>query len=387
MEQNFNYIRELLTKENERFHLVRLGFIKNIEKETSFYASAFPKAEDEDYAGWKHRTLKEYYRSKGFGRFCRSNINNPVFERMILTLMKSHADSLFRNEERTQTDKYLAPDMETVSYLLPEKLFQEIYGLNFCNIQAFGNSWELNDFCRQVAKNHFPMEEPRIIGELKENETAYWEKFYKKLKPIASAYCYQMSGTSGDNNTHDIWSDTCVTVNRAVVDGRMKEPIDAKAIISYAVGILKNKNREINRKRANTPADIDTLQYKLSAEDENNFFNNPITSPENFTSQSFKISNIIDISDKDMVRKYFVVILYNKEHPLHDKLIKGLEDKVERMFDHYIDGLSYEDIVEKHWGKKTGNELNRHCAQLRQEIKRLKEKLLENYYNLIEEEK
>lgn len=385
-ELNHNDVVELITKEDEKYHLVRLGFIKNIAEDIAFYAENFPQKEGENYADWKKRTLKEYYRTKGFGHFCRNNINNPIFEKMILSLMRLHTEKMFRNAERTQTDKYLAPDSDTVSYWLSEKIFQELYGLNFSNIQTFGSTKELNEFCQQTAMSHFPTEESRIIEEMKDNESSYWEKFYAKLKPITSAYCYQMSGTTG-NDTHDIWSDTCITVNRALISGKMQEPIDAKAIISYAVGILKNKNREINRKRANTPTDIDSIQYKLTDEEEDNFFNNPITNPADFPSHSCNIGNIIDLSDKDMLRRYFVVILYNREHPLHTRLIKGLEDKVERMFEHYIDGLSYEDIVEKHWGEKSGKDLNRHCAQLRQETKRLKEKLLENYNRLIEEVK
>ncbi len=378
-------ISEILTRENERFHLVKLGFIRRIEDDISYYAEHFPPKDGESFAEWKHRTLKEYYREKGFGRFCRENINNPLFEQLVHSIMKRAADKAFRSSERSQTDYYLAPDGDTVSYLVPQRLFDELYATNFSNILAFGNSGELNDFCNGIIKENMPTDESRIISSMKDNDQSYWGKFFTKLKPIASAFCYQMSGVYGENNIHDIWSDTCVIVNRALVDGKMSEPVDAKAIISYSVGILKNKNREISRKRATAPEDIDALQYRLTAEDEEKFFNNPVTVPGNFMSHSGNLSNYIDLTDKDSVNGYFIVILYNKEHPLHHILTKGLEDKVEKMFEHYIDGLSYEEIVEKHMGKKSGKELVKQCAQLRQEIKRLKGKLLERYDKILQD--
>lgn len=378
-------ITEILTKENERFHLVKLGFIEKLEDDINLYGKLFPKNGEESFADWKRRTLKEYYRERGFGRFCRDNINNPLFEQLIHNMMKGSAEKIFKSSERSLTDYYLAPDGDTVSYLIPKSLFDELYALNFTNIHTFGNPRELNDFCQLIVKDNLPTEEERIIEGMRRNDQAYWGKFFSKLKPITSAFCYQMSGVYGENNIHDIWSDTCIVVNRALVEGKMSEPVNAKAVISYSVGILKNKNREISRKRATAPEDIDALQYKLTSEDEERFFNNPVTIPENFSSHSGKLSNYIDLTDQDAVRGYFVVILYNKEHPLHQSLVKGLEDKVDKMFEHYIDGLSYEEIVEKHWGKKTGKDLAKHCAQLRQEIKRLKDKLLERYDTILEE--
>lgn len=96
-----------------------------------------------------------------------------------------------------------------------------------------------------MAKDNFPVNETRIIKDMRDNKNFYWEKFYLKLKPITAAFCYQMSGIAGDNNIHDIWSDTCISVNRAVVERRLKEPVDSKAVISYSVGVLKIRTRNL----------------------------------------------------------------------------------------------------------------------------------------------
>ena len=54
------------------------------------------------------------------------------------------------------------------------------------------------------------------------------------------------------------------------------------------------------------------------------------------------------------------------------------------MFEHYIDGLSYEEIVARHFGDMEGKELVKECARVRQEIKRLKTSLYDRYRKMIE---
>ena len=375
---------ELLTKESERYRLERLGFFRDIREEAELLASSFPPKEDETFAQWKSRGLREYYRHKGFSAFCRKNIDNPDFETLVRTLINTYIQKAFESSPRTETDRFLAPDLDTVSYAMPPSLFQELYTIYFSAMPSFGNTSELDRFCGSIAGERFPVDEARIIGSLQENDNFYWEKFYTKLRPITDAFCYQMSGITGANNTHDIWSDTCISVNRAVVEHRLKEPVDSKAIISYSVGILKNKNKELARSKARTPVDVDTLQYRLTAEDDEKYFNNPITKPENFPSQIPSLRNYIDYTDKDSIQGYFIVILYNKEHPLHDELVKGYEDKIERMFEHYIDGLSYEEIVARHSGVTGDKETAKECARLRQETKRLKKNLLDRFHKMME---
>ncbi len=376
---------ELLTKENERYRLERTGFLRNIREEAAFIAEKFPPLPDEDFPHWKSRCLREYYRTKGFGNFCRNSVRNPEFETAVGSLIRLHLRKIFESSVRTDTDRYLAPDNDTVSYALEQGLFQELYTMYFSAMPTFGNTAELERFCLGIARSSFPVEETRVVDGMKGNNSFYWEKFYIKLKSLTAAFCYRMSGISGENNIHDIWSDTCISVNRAVTGRKMKEPVTARDIISYSVGVLRNKNKELARNRAKAPADIDTVSYRLTAEDEEKYFNNPVTKPENFPSQAGGLSNYIDYTDKDSVQGYFIVILYNKEHPLHGILVKGMEDKVGKLFEHYIDGLSYEEITARHGSTASGREQAKECARLRQEIKRLKKSLYDRFTRMLEE--
>ena len=54
------------------------------------------------------------------------------------------------------------------------------------------------------------------------------------------------------------------------------------------------------------------------------------------------------------------------------------------MFEHYIDGLSYEEIVARHSGVTGDKETAKECARLRQETKRLKKNLLDRFHKMME---
>ena len=76
--------------------------------------------------------------------------------------------------------------------------------------------------------------------------------------------------------------------------------------------------------------------------------------------------------------------MYNEDHPLHKELTEGLQDKIANLFLHYIDGISYEEIVHRNKGNISEKEMAKEAARLRQEIKRVKEILLKRYYKLME---
>lgn len=387
MKRTEQIIIEILTKECERYHLDRMGFTdpQRLINDAQSLMSQLGEKGHTPLSLRKTDVIRNYYREKGFSKFCREHINDIRFENMIFSLMKVHLAHTKKMNELTDSDKYLSAENDSVSYGLSKKHFEEIYTLEMNPFITFGHPTELEQWCKEVISRHFPISQEAIISQMEQNDPFIWEKFYIKLRGICNAICYQMSKTTADNNTHDLWSDTCLTINKAVTTGIMSKPLTAKAIISYAVGIIKNKNKEKFRKRKNEPLPIDSLEYKIEDSKIENFFDNPITTIKNFPSHSFRFSNYIDISDESSVRGYFIVILYNKEHPLHKELISGLEDKIEKLFLHYIDELPYEQIVTRYYGEQKGLDLIRRTAQVRQEIKRVKETLLKRYYKLLKE--
>ncbi len=381
-------IREFIIKEDERYRLTKLGFFSDLEEEVTFIAENFPVKGKESFYEWKTRILDDFYRRKDFNGFCKENRGNEFFERGVKSLLTADLYEMFLSNEKSETDRYLALEGETISYSLSPTLFQTIYGEHFSVSVSWDTSKLLDKYCKEVLRSRFPLPAEYVIEELKGNNNFYWERVFTRLKPLTAGFSYQISGSASRDSVLDLWSDTCYILNQAVVGGKLKQPTLVQDIISYAVGIIKNKNKELLRGRKRAPqTDLDSITYKLTADDEKRFFDDPATIPANFPSQEEKLTNYIDLADEESVRNYMIVVLYNEEHPLHKKLVEGLEEKVKLLFEHYLDDLSYEEMVTKRYGEVDEKDMVRHAARFRQDVKRIKERLINRFEVIITEPK
>lgn len=377
-------IKEFLVKDNERFALVKLGFFQDIDQEVEYISDNFKPKGDESFGQWKERIMNDFYAKRNFASFCKGHLKDIFFERAVSSLLKADLHDIFIASEKTPTDTFLAPEKDTLSYGLSPELFQEIYKGRFTGSISVSSVKELDSYCKSIIKENFPLAEPYVVGALEENSNFYWGKVYSRLLPMATGYSYHISGQYSSDFVHDIWSDTCCTLNAAVVGQKLQKPTMAKDIISYAVGIIKNKNRELLRNRGKMPkTTIDSVSYKLTEDNDDNYFNNLETIPSNFPSQEKKIGTYIDVNDPEALRNYMIVVLYNKEHPLHERLVKGYEDKVKMLFEHYIDDLSYEELVTKYYGKVSSEDMVRISARIRQDVKRVKERLINRFDEIV----
>jgi hypothetical protein len=132
---------------------------------------------------------------------------------------------------------------------------------------------------------------------------------------------------------------------------------------------------------------LESITYKIEFHQDDNFFNQKDASPETFESQNQKIINYIDPTDEVAVRNHMVLALYNENHPLHQELVQGYEETVKMLFEHYIDGISYDDIIIKRMGSMPEKEMIKNVARIRQEVKRVKEKLIKRFIKIIKSRK
>lgn len=121
---NTHYLlSEILKKENERFKLDKIGFIRNLTWEIDYILSTLPLCkippEDlESFRKWKFSLLEEYYERKRFSDFVSTHLEAPSFRKMVFDLFQTILKYRYAHEPRTETDRYLAPAGETLSYLL-----------------------------------------------------------------------------------------------------------------------------------------------------------------------------------------------------------------------------------------------------------------------------
>lgn len=374
--------REWLLKEDERFSLSRLGLFNDVESLIEGLDGSFSRSVDESYPEWKQRVLGGIYAQLGFQQFYIKNRGEKLFKRGVKSILTAKLYDLFRKSEQTDTDKYIAPDNDTISYSLSDEKFDEI-SKDYLQ-KGLSDTIQISKLCANAIDEKYPLEERYVIDRLESNDSFYWERVYRRLRPMAEGFSYQISGGSVQDEVYDIWSDTCVILNSAVMAKKLQQPTTAKDIISYAVGIIKNKNRELLKgKKRGGNISLDSVSYKVEYQADDNFFNCEEASPQNFSSQNKDIVNYIDINDEVAVRNHLVLALYNEKHPLHQDLVTGFEENVQILFEHYIDGVSYDDIVRKRVGPLPEKEMIKNVARVRQETKRVKEKLIKRFIKLL----
>lgn len=385
-EKIYDDILEWLTKEDERFSWRKLGLFSDIEDEAAKLATTSPRKVDEGYVEWKQRTLSYFYTQKGLKEFYTKHRKERLLVKGIKSIISSKLDYLFHHQEQTDTDKYIAPEKDTISYSLSDENFQLISDKYLHS--GISDTFQISSRCSAAIDETYPLTDSYVIEHLECNDNFYWEKVYNRLRPMTDGFSYQISGTNAQDNTYDIWCDTCLTLNSAVLNKKLQQPTTSKDIISYAVGIIKNKNRELLKGiRKGGNISLDSVAYKVEFTQEENFFNTEDASPKKFSSQNKNITNYIDLRDEEAVRHHMVLALYNENHPLHQELVQGYEETVKMLFEHYIDGTSYDDIVIKRMGNMPEKEMIKNVARIRQEVKRVKEKLIKRFIKIIKNRK
>ena len=83
--------------------------------------------------------------------------------------------------------------------------------------------------------------------------------------------------------------------------------------------------------------------------------------------------------------KFLSFILYHREHPLHQKIVEGEEERVELLMDVAIEGLSYDQVIERRYRGKhlPASEHKKLNARLRQDYVRIKKKLITRLEEII----
>jgi hypothetical protein len=76
--------------------------------------------------------------------------------------------------------------------------------------------------------------------------------------------------------------------------------------------------------------------------------------------------------------KLLSFILYHREHPLHQKMINGEEERVDLLMDIAIEGLSYDEVIARRYrgDQLSESEHKKLNARLRQDYVRIKKKLI-----------
>lgn len=375
---------EFLTKDEEHLGLARLGFWQDPEQEADrILAQGGGRRDGEPFAEWKARVTEAYYRKRDFSGFF---VRHRSDRRLVSSLCRMLRNRLagLSAQDRPRLDEYLANDGDTIAYALSAAHFDELYARYFGMPGDFASPLEVRRNLSGIAEKEFPLEEAYVMDRFRRNDPFYWEIFYRHLRPYVVGFVRQIGGSFQKEDADEIWNEACCTINGALIGGRLDATAGARDLISYAVGMIKNKCREMRRLRfRNRNSPLENVEYRLTDESERNPFDTESAIPAFFPSQDTPLSHYVDVQDPDQLRTLMVIALYNPAHPLHAFLVRGIEDEVQALTDHYVEKLSYEEIVVRRYGPVTGEDLVRKAARVRQEVRRVKHKIVQRYEKLI----
>lgn len=375
---------EFLTKDDEHLGLARLGFWQDPEKEADrMLALGGGRLDGESFADWKTRVMDIYYRKRDFSGFFSRHLADRRLISALCRMLRNRLAGL-SGRNRPQLDEYLANEGDTIAYALSAEHFDRLLARYFGMPGEFPSPAEVRRNLSRIAEEEFPLDEAFVMDRLRKNEAFYWEIFYRHLRPYVQGFVRQIGGSFQKEDADEIWNEACYTINGALIGGRLDASAGARDLISYAVGMIKNKCREMRRLRfRNRNSPLENVEYRLTDDNEQNPFDTESAIPAFFPSQDTPLSHYVDVQDPGQLRTLMVIALYNPTHPLHASLVRGIEDEVQALTDHYVEKLSYEEIVARRYGPVTGDELVRKAARVRQEVRRVKHKIVQRYEKLI----
>lgn len=375
-------IAESFQKEIEHYQLDKIGFVQNTRAEIDYLvnhiivASEARKVVDiESYRQWRLSVFGAYYQNKDFAAFVQSHLHQTPFSKMVYNLMNNLLIQRFSHSPRTDTDHFLAPPGKTLSWLLCDEEFVKIYPRYFSNNIRIENTEQLTSYCQNILTSIFPLSTTDVLTYLSNDYKIHWENLCIRIKNLTETVTKAVIKPYRYDATHDIWTETCFELRKAIQNGNLPLTADAPGVYAYTKGIIRNKIRAFFRtqKKEAWLLLVDLEQdpsFQISEQFSYEINDDPIMN------EFVDLSNI-DLEDDEVLRNVMSYLLHDQEHPIHQKLTEGLEDKIDILVLHYVKHLSYEEIALGKISNPTTEELIRETARLRKEASRGKIKIKE----------
>ena len=333
-------IQEFLVKDNENYKLKPLGFIRDLEEETFFLQQLAKQHPFTTFSKWKQQLMTHYYIERQFSHFVRTNINTPQFIETIHEKACYMVEAKYREKrDIPEVDIYLNPDKGTIAYIMPHDLFLNYYHRYFTPEITLNTPTELYHYCLQITNTIFPLSCQEIL-ELANNSTpSICDKISRWLKKMIRQDC-----PDRDDIHHEVY----IAFIEAIRKKQFAKPDNPHSVRNYAIGIIKNKYLDAQSQRRKIVLGNELTDIQLSNHD----------SPE---------------TDEQLMRNEKILnLLQNPAHPLRKELFLDIEEKIELLTLHFLDGLSYEEIALRKYGKLSPEKLKKVTNKFRQDICRVK---------------
>ncbi|MDR2496788.1 MAG: hypothetical protein LBD21_06640 [Tannerellaceae bacterium] len=393
-------LKEILRKEEEKHRLKFIGIVTDWEDTMKRTAKAFapgPSFAAEHKAKLLHCFYSSILAYNNFIRrekFRNANLKRHHFMKTatyVLRLRNAPADGL---DGELKTGAAI-----TLAYHLSPSLYEAIY-TGFCDCETdFASPQEADDFFAAGAAAGFPLDVARLVERLSVDDASFWELLARYLKDLAYAavnYYLQKADDSGYSEIirDDTWTNAYEILRRRFVLGQGNVPVfeSGRDFRNYIITVCKKLSANLYRKYCLKQELSLSLSYPpgSSADDE---ADSPVREqstfdlPEDEDGEPSDDFALLDINPDNPyeVAHAVSIILLNSAHPLHSRLIAGIEDKVRILIDKATNGMSYNEIISELYGERnmSREEFQRAVVKARKDYERVRKLLFERLTGLI----
>lgn len=377
-------VTELVRKECESYQLIDLGFLSSVEEGGNRLWSAIETADPavlDDvscFRNWRQEVLRVFYRQLDYAALIRNaGGKRDSFRRFWFGKKKRIVATLHRQTEEPTIDRDLAVPGKTLAFKLSVMLDKELFPEAQSAVTA-DTPAQLEEMYWKCCRAFFPIDMEKLQVRLKTNDDEFWEELFCTVKRIAQLV------TSGQfvsiqyrkEVLQDVWTDTSLLLNQKVAVGDIPDFESALHFRNYIARMCLNKCREAVRKYHLPDVALTVIEELVG--------DAAWLEEETGADVLWKGGlDDIDCSNKDEVNRYFILVLWDKAEPWYSILTQGLEEKMELIFLHYVEGLSYEEIARMRDVEGTVEARKRLADKLRQDVSRSRKLLKYRFVELL----
>lgn len=370
--------REILIRENEKFQFADIGFVVDVDSVIDDFCRDYVDDQaDADFNGFRSRFLKSFYSKHNFEGFVSSKIDSAAVAVLNRKLMRKGLMLHCKEYDGECIDDVLRMRDNTIAFFLSRGFFAKLYPEFVKRGGSFSTPYVLFSHCRNFVAGRFPLSFDDYFGLLRENDTDMWNKTYfvTKKQILAVTNSRNVSLSDRENAIDSITDDTFMFLVDKIKGGKTVDFKDAMAFKSYIYRVGANKLKEMFRNDKK-----DELVDNVGFPDEI-----PYIGEE---SESASIDFLdVDVDNDFEVANAISVLLCDTAQPLRDRVIGDEGEKVEVFMMKYVDGKDYDEIISIKYGNVSHAERRKIYDGMRQNMVRVRAKLISNFKKMLNDER
>lgn len=385
-----NLLTEIIRKECERYDLIDLEVIRSIEEGVDILSSVWPLSDDGCpvpfplFVRQRRKALNRFYYRLGYKEFLKRESRSSRFVRFLFFFQRRLLGHIRKAYYCPTLDRELAVSPHTIAFKLSRLMSETHRDRLLFKLQGLNSPYEMEKCCRLFLENHFPLPFDTLLTYLQKEDKEYWEELFLLIRNMAVRIASRLYPSLHYKKEieHDTWSETSLFLYRKTVEKLLPFFETALHFRHYILRICTNKCHEAERiHRMKHIVGEESIPLCLLSDEE--------MVNEGSAGWTTECWEDIDPDNNAAVSRALTAILWDRTEPWYTRLTKGVEDKVEILFLHYVSGKSYAEIAriqETSLSPKSDlspEQLQKRENKLRQEVVRVRKTLKERFIRFL----